>query len=274
LVEGASFAVIAHTNRELIDIQRSLIVRDIPFRKSDGKSIFDYPEVQTFGSMLKALVRPTANDIDMVLSWTGMTESDCREIRRLFGASIRIGSPKDFDNSSVSEDGRKTWRSFAKRYNEWAQLLQQGFNSLLHMGVHEWLLETLQKPNSEYILQTAADLFDPKDKSLAKHLADLKNAEILSQKEDKAATTADPRNVVWLLTAHGSKGLEYDRVWIVGVQSGSFPSEKSSLEEERRLMFVAMTRAREMLWISATKEKKPSVFVYEARLLKSTRNAA
>jgi DNA helicase II / ATP-dependent DNA helicase PcrA len=276
LGEGAEFAVIAHTNRELIDIQRALMMRDIPFRKSDGKSLFDYVEVQTFGAVLRALIKVSANDIDMALAWTGMSEGDSREIRRLFGSSIRIGSPKDFEGSDVSEAGVKTWRNFAKKYNEWASLLQQGFNSLLHMGVHEWLLETIQKPNSDYVLQTAADLFDPKQKNLAKHLSDLRSAEQKAKQEERAAveTGEQRKNVVWLLTAHGSKGLEFDRVWIVGVQHGAFPSEKSSLEEERRLMFVAMTRAKEMLWVSATKDKKPSVFAYESRLLEAPKRGA
>lgn len=269
--EGASFAVIAHTNRELIDLQKAMVLRDIPFRKADGKSLFDCPEVQTYAALLRALIRPMPNDIDQVLAWTGMAESDTKEIRRLFGASIRMGSANDFTNSRVTESGRTTWRAFAKRYNEWVTLLEQGSYALLNLGVHEWLLDTLQKPNSQNVLQIAEELFDPRDKTLAKHLSDLRGAEARVRQEEKGKVDqgGEPKNVVWLITAHGSKGLEFDRVWIIGVQSGSFPSEKSSLEEERRLMFVAMTRAKESLWVSGTKDKKPSMFVYEAELLPS-----
>ena len=103
------------------------------------------------------------------------------------------------------------------------------------------------------------------DTTLEEHLAKMSARELSQRQADKKdpdASMAGP--VAMLTTAHGSKGLEFDRVWIVGLQAGSFPSEKSSLEEERRLMFVAMTRAREALFISATKDKKPSMFVVEA----------
>jgi DNA helicase-2/ATP-dependent DNA helicase PcrA len=53
----------------------------------------------------------------------------------------------------------------------------------------------------------------------------------------------------WLMTVHGSKGLEFDEVFIIGAAQGVFPGS-GDLQEERRLMYVAMTRAREYLNIS------------------------
>lgn len=63
------------------------------------------------------------------------------------------------------------------------------------------------------------------------------------------------KNVVSLMTIHSSKGLEFDNVFIVGVEQEIFPSlqstlNKKTLEEERRLMYVAITRAKENLFIS------------------------
>jgi DNA helicase-2/ATP-dependent DNA helicase PcrA len=54
---------------------------------------------------------------------------------------------------------------------------------------------------------------------------------------------------VHLMTVHGSKGLEFDEVFIIGAAQGVFPS-RGDIEEERRLFYVAMTRARERLSIS------------------------
>jgi DNA helicase-2/ATP-dependent DNA helicase PcrA len=71
----------------------------------------------------------------------------------------------------------------------------------------------------------------------------------------------DERNdYVTLMTIHSSKWLEQKRVFITGVEEWLFPSirsiwEQASLEEERRLMYVAMTRAKEELYISRAIER-------------------
>ena len=75
-----------------------------------------------------------------------------------------------------------------------------------------------------------------------------------------------------LMTMHGSKGLEYDTVFIIQGNEGVVPYKKAKtedeIEEERRLFYVAMTRAKRKLIISYVKEKNgkeaaPSRFVNE-----------
>ena len=77
---------------------------------------------------------------------------------------------------------------------------------------------------------------------------------------------------VSLLTMHGSKGLEFDTVYIMSANEGCIPYKKAGIEEEieeeRRLFYVAMTRAKQTLVISYVKEKngktvEPSRFVNE-----------
>ncbi len=86
-----------------------------------------------------------------------------------------------------------------------------------------------------------------------------------------------------LLSVHASKGLEFKDVYIIDLMEGRFPNHKlmntgGGIEEERRLFYVAITRAKENLWLSYAKnelrenakpkEHKPSVFLYEAGFLK------
>jgi len=85
---------------------------------------------------------------------------------------------------------------------------------------------------------------------------------------------------VSLLSIHASKGLEFIEVYIVDLMDGRFPNTKlmgkgGSLDEERRLFYVAVTRAKEKLYLSFAKtdrvkklDFKPSPFLYEAGLLK------
>lgn len=94
------------------------------------------------------------------------------------------------------------------------------------------------------------------------------------QKElkEQAAERNQRREGVVLSTMHASKGLEYDTVFILDANEGITPHEKAvmeeDLEEERRLFYVAMTRAKNDLLICCTKEKyhktqKPSRFIQE-----------
>lgn len=89
---------------------------------------------------------------------------------------------------------------------------------------------------------------------------------------EKKRQKTDVKEGVSLLTMHGAKGLEFDTVFIIGANEGIIPYKKSLAEqgeeEERRLFYVAMTRAKNCLVISYVKEKNgreqsPSRFVGE-----------
>lgn len=88
-----------------------------------------------------------------------------------------------------------------------------------------------------------------------------------------------------LLSVHASKGLEYKEVYVVDLMDGRFPNRKlmnkggGGIEEERRLFYVAVTRAKDILYLSYAKNDKikkmdfvPSQFLYEAGLLKKDEN--
>lgn len=78
--------------------------------------------------------------------------------------------------------------------------------------------------------------------------------------------------MVQLMTIHGSKGLEFDNVIMIGLQEGVFPGKRcetrEALEEERRLFYVAMTRCRKRLWLLGRHKddygKRESRFLSEA----------
>ena len=97
-------------------------------------------------------------------------------------------------------------------------------------------------------------------KSITKHFEEKDGIISLEEFLDNISLVADIEemkdntNVVTLMTIHSSKGLEFDNVFIVGLEDGIFPhvnsfQNKEELEEERRLCYVAVTRAKKKLWL-------------------------
>jgi len=79
------------------------------------------------------------------------------------------------------------------------------------------------------------------------------------QSEQDSLTESGDRAAISLMTVHASKGLEFDAVFVTGLEQGLFPSTRESedrdTEEERRLFYVAMTRARKRLFLSYAHER-------------------
>ncbi|WP_413853762.1 ATP-dependent helicase [Candidatus Ruminimicrobium bovinum] len=119
------------------------------------------------------------------------------------------------------------------------------------------------------------------DKTLAGYLAQIALVSDIDTWEDSS-------DKVTLMTLHLAKGLEFKNVFIVGLEEGLFPfgeyeKDKNELEEERRLMYVGMTRAKENLYLSwasertifgKTKWNMPSRFLFEAGFTEHLSNFA
>ncbi len=101
------------------------------------------------------------------------------------------------------------------------------------------------------------------------------------------ADKGDAGNQVRLMSLHGAKGLEFRYVFIIGVDDGTLPHEASieegRLDEERRLLYVGITRAKEHLWLSHARETqrrrskirlKPSRFLDELPAAELQRDGA
>ncbi|HZN37391.1 MAG TPA: UvrD-helicase domain-containing protein [Planctomycetota bacterium] len=102
----------------------------------------------------------------------------------------------------------------------------------------------------------APDVEGDDDDALSKGLAGyLQHVALLT-----SADTQGEGPMLRMMTVHAAKGLEFDHVSVAGLEEGTFPSQRTAddeegLEEERRLMYVAMTRARRTLLLSSARER-------------------
>ena len=145
--------------------------------------------------------------------------------------------------------------------------------------------ESLDKENANTIdlldrVIEAADylsLFDPKDEGDMQRLENIKelrsvaiefpalssfleNVSLVEQEQLPDHPVKDKANAVTLMTLHGAKGLEFPNVFMIGMEEGIFPHsrslmEKSELEEERRLCYVGITRAKQRLFMTYSKRR-------------------
>jgi len=162
-----------------------------------------------------------------------------------------------------------------------ADILQNAVHSSLYKGIVELLAtqrgrlksgeidEDKKKIAKERIEKKAALLL--KISGQYKELRRFVNAMVLGGNELSEGEGVN------LLTVHASKGLEFPEVYVIDLVDGRFPNRKmmSSIEEERRLFYVAVTRAKDKLYLSLAKfdkvkkiDYKPSQFLHEAGLIK------
>ena len=113
--------------------------------------------------------------------------------------------------------------------------------------------DVAREENIDELLADAATFDEEHDTGLAGYLAHVS----LLTSEDRRRE-AGPR--ISLMTVHAAKGLEFDHVMAVGIEDGLFPHSRSidsddDIEEERRLMYVALTRARKTVWLSRSQSR-------------------
>lgn len=110
-------------------------------------------------------------------------------------------------------------------------------------------------------LVNAARLFDAEGSSIEESMSDLDLFLTHAALEAGDMQSEADQDCVQLMTLHAAKGLEFKRVFMVGMEEGLFPSQQSNddisrLQEERRLCYVGITRAREQLYLTHAESRR------------------
>ena len=279
----ASVAVLYRAHHVSREVERALLRRRIPYRIMSGTGFFSRAEVRDVMAYVRLCLNPADDRALRRVINEPRRGFGARRLEKLArrarekGCSLYEALKDSFDDQALLRG--TTVRLFAETLQSLhayiAKLkptaaLEQVLNAF---GYEEYLKDSGQKERLESLatLRSLAKDFETsagESTSAADFVTDL----ALYQSADLNA----PRDAVRLMTVHNSKGLEFDYVFVAGVNEKLFPSAKSEtegeLEEERRLMYVAMTRAAVQLFITTSmafgqsdqeNTRKPSRFIEE-----------
>ena len=166
------------------------------------------------------------------------------------------------DSPMLQERIRKLFRDIGSLHGRKLYLQIHYIRNVI--GYDSYLRQKYGPEKAEELVRTAADFqeFSRQFQTLQEmreyieqYEETLRNAQ--QERKEKRDGMSGAGQRISLLTAHASKGLEFDTVYVPDCQEGKLPSAKSvteaEIEEERRMFYVAMTRARKELWVMACK---------------------
>ena len=261
------FAILYRTNAQSRVLEEKLITGAIPYRLLGGVRFYERKEIKDLVSYLKVISNPR----------------DDMAIKRVINVPKRgIGAASVGNIEEYAERNNLDFLEAARLCKEMGILgnapsqkvlgfttLIEDFQELAKQNDIKLLLETVIEKTDfrNYIRVTESDTAEERlsniDELVAKTIHYMKNAEEPSLGEflEDVALVAEidnydeDSNSVVLMTLHSAKGLEFPVVFMPGLEEGLFPSYMSvtegddKLEEERRLCYVGITRAREKLFI-------------------------
>ncbi len=265
----SDFAILYRTNAQSRSFEEMLIRKNTPYKIVGGLKFYDRKEIKDIVAYLRVLENPVDNIsvkriINVPKRGIGNTTIGKLEEIALERNDSIYGILLDLDNVDLSNRAKNSLKTFVDMMT-----LLMAKKEL--MGIRDFIEEVidvtgyvteLEKENTieaktrieniQEFLSVAVD-FEAQlgEDNFEEFLAQI----ALLSDVDK---TSDSTNVVTLMTVHSAKGLEFPVVFMVGMEDGLFPisramDDESELEEERRLCYVALTRAEQQLFITSAK---------------------
>lgn len=262
------FAILYRTNAQSRAMEEALRKLNVPYKIYGGTSFYQRKEIKDLIAYFRLTYNPNDEEaLKRVINYPRRGIGDTTIDKIIVAADQQQYRLWDIvANAQMFLDGRSATAvvNFATMVKSFQAIGSNGnaFDTAMHIAQHSGILKDLYEDKSveglaryENIqellngIKEFSEREDIEDKSLDVFLQDV--ALLTNDDNDK-----DPNaDTVSLMTIHSSKGLEFKNVFIVGLEENLFPSQlslnsRSELEEERRLFYVAVTRAETKLHLS------------------------
>ena len=264
-VDLNEIAVLYRAHYHALELQLELSRRGIPYQITSGIRFFEQAHIKDVVSFLRLVANPRDEVAfkRMVKLLPGIGNRSAENLWSAWDKSLNekgeITSWSDrLLPMNVSAKSKKHWTQLANTLDEIAPDGQPNPPSEMITSVVEAIYDDYAKVNftnyelrKEDLTQLAA--FARQFKDLNEFLSQL--ALITNVDAEVAPNQTADREAVNLSTVHQAKGLEFHTVFVIWLTDGMFPSsrsmdERKDLEEERRLFYVAITRAKDELYLS------------------------
>jgi DNA helicase-2/ATP-dependent DNA helicase PcrA len=262
------FGILYRTNAQSRSLEEALRRQNIPYKIFGGLSFYQRKEIKDLIAYFRLTINPHDEEaLKRVINYParGIGKTTLDKLILLAGENeLSLWGVLSNIRHYLSGKTADNLDHFAIMIKSFAVVESDhtAFDLAMHIAKQTGLLKDLYDDKSieglsryENIqallngLKEFSDSPDREDKSMAAFLEDVA---LLTgdEKEEEKGT-----NTVSLMTIHASKGLEFSNVYVVGMEENLFPSQlslnnRSELEEERRLFYVALTRAQKKLTLS------------------------
>ena len=274
------YAILYRGNHQSRLIEKSLMQNRVPYKISGGTSFFARAEIKDIMAYLRVLVNPDDDNAFLRIVNTPRREIGPVTLEKL-GSYANMRGKGLFESSfEMGLEQHLTGRGLEnlRRFTQWlvaiADQAERGdtveaVRSLVRdIHYEDWLYETSASPKAaEMRMKNVSDLYswivadlegdnyDQEEKTLKEVVQRLTLRDMMERGEEDEDSDA-----VQLMTLHASKGLEFPYVYLIGSEEGILPHQTSidedNVEEERRLMYVGITRAQRELTFTMCKERR------------------
>ena len=251
-------AVLARKGRSLNDLEMSLMALGVPYIRI-GKSIWEQPWVATYLSLLQSLLDSSPVGIFGCLGTVGLDDAVKTELLQAMKGNAHdlIEGHMPSLNSATAQD-IKLIKEFAESLRYWRNQLrsESGAVNEVVLDVSAWLRSNQRSRRNAELLERAGSILCRLSGTLSNRLNFVSRG---------SKPTSEAR--VTLMTMHASKGLEFETVHVLDASKPDDASDLVNEEAERRLMYVALTRAKNrcFVWFSGTPH--PTVVESQLRML-------